>query len=239
MRERSDGERGLVWSSREPYGGEKPDSWLLADSSRSRFWLLYSGQIDIESIDFLGAGIAQNQGRAVRRETGLLAERTGSAPDTLEARHILHLPVADPYPNEHCTIIEIDVPPVSRPARIIEVSLRQLCPLFHPEIVPERDCARVYGVFDHGTLIAVQNGTSPGRVVAFDLDPSLTRVTSETIIERSTKTLGDPTHGVIIDDDFYYFANSGWDVIDDQGNMRPGGKTVRAALHACSDAAQS
>ena len=104
------------------------------------------------------------------------------------------------------------------------MSLRQLCPLFHPEIVPERDCARVYGVFDHGTLIAVQNGTSPGRVVAFDLDPSLTRVTSETIIDRSTKTLGDPTHGVIIDDDFYYIANSGWDVIDDHGNMRPGAK---------------
>jgi len=55
----------------------------LADSSRSRFWLPCSGQIDIEGIDFLGAGIAQNQGRAVRRETGPLAERTGSAPDTL------------------------------------------------------------------------------------------------------------------------------------------------------------
>ena len=78
--------------------------------------------------------------------------------------------------------------------------------------------------FDRGTLIAVQNGTSPERVVTFDLDPSLTRITSETIIERSTDTLGDPTHGVIIDDDFYYIANSGWDVIDDHGNMRPGTK---------------
>ena len=84
--------------------------------------------------------------------------------------------------------------------------------------------------FDRGTLIAVQNGTSPERVVAFDLDPSLTRITSETIIERSTDTLGDPTHGVIIDDDFYYIANSGWDVIDDHGNMRPGAKPTEARL---------
>jgi hypothetical protein len=57
-------------------------------------------------------------------------------------------------------------------------------------------------------LIAVQNGTSPERVVAFAVDPSLTRIESETIIERSTGTLGDPTHGVIIDKDFYYIATS-------------------------------
>lgn len=78
--------------------------------------------------------------------------------------------------------------------------------------------------FDRGTLIAVQNGTSPERVVAFKLDPTLTRIESEKIIERSTATLGDPTHGVVIDGDFYYIANSGWDAIDDHGNMKPDAK---------------
>ena len=78
--------------------------------------------------------------------------------------------------------------------------------------------------FAHGRLIAVQNGTSPERVVAFTLDAALTKIESETIIERSTDTLGDPTHGVVIGDDFYYIANSGWDVIDDHGNMKPGAK---------------
>jgi sugar lactone lactonase YvrE len=76
--------------------------------------------------------------------------------------------------------------------------------------------------FDHGRLIAVQNGASPERVVVFTLDAALTRIESETIIERSTETLGDPTHGVIIGNDFYYIANSGWDVIDEHGNMKPG-----------------
>jgi sugar lactone lactonase YvrE len=78
--------------------------------------------------------------------------------------------------------------------------------------------------FDHGRLIAVQNGTSPERVVVFTLDAAFTRIESETIVERSTDTLGDPTHGVIIANDFYYIANSGWDVIDEHGNMKPGTK---------------
>jgi sugar lactone lactonase YvrE len=78
--------------------------------------------------------------------------------------------------------------------------------------------------FDHGRLIAVQNGTSPERVVLFTLDASLTRIESEMIIEQSTPTLGDPTHGVVIDGAFYYIANSGWDSIDDVGNLKPGAK---------------
>jgi hypothetical protein len=78
--------------------------------------------------------------------------------------------------------------------------------------------------FHRGQLIAVQNGTSPERVVVFTLDATLTRIESERIIERSTATLGDPTHGVVIGGDFYYIANSGWDVIDDHGDAKPGTK---------------
>jgi rRNA-processing protein FCF1 len=73
-------------------------------------------------------------------------------------------------------------------------------------------------------LIAVQNGTSPERVVVFTLDATLTRIRSEAIIERSTVTLGDPTHGVVIGDDFFYIANSGWDILDEQGNVKPNTK---------------
>jgi len=78
--------------------------------------------------------------------------------------------------------------------------------------------------FDRGRLMAVQNGTSPERVVAFTLNATLTRIESEKIIERSTSTMGDPTHGVTIDDHFYYIANSGWDLVDDHGNVKPGGE---------------
>jgi len=71
-------------------------------------------------------------------------------------------------------------------------------------------------------LIATQNGTSPERVVEFPLDPGLTHILSETLIERATATLGDPTHGVVVDGVFYYIANSGWNTLDDHGNLKPG-----------------
>ncbi|HEY2780179.1 MAG TPA: hypothetical protein VGI90_05375 [Steroidobacteraceae bacterium] len=72
------------------------------------------------------------------------------------------------------------------------------------------------------TLIATQNGASPERVVRFTLDEAGTGIVSESIIERGTSTLGDPTHGVIVGDDFYYIANSGWNVLDEHGNILEG-----------------
>jgi hypothetical protein len=79
------------------------------------------------------------------------------------------------------------------------------------------------------TLIATQNGTSPERVVRFELDRSLSRVESESIIERKTPTLGDPTHGVVVDGRFYYIANSGWDTMDEHGKPK-GEKTMSEAF---------
>lgn len=36
------------------------------------------------------------------------------------------------------------------------------------------------------------------------------------------RALGDPTHGGIAGDFFYYIANSGWDALDDHGNLKTG-----------------
>jgi hypothetical protein len=71
-------------------------------------------------------------------------------------------------------------------------------------------------------LIATQNGTSPERVVLFTLDGSHTGIRAENVVERATSTLGDPTHGVVLGKFFYYIANSGWDVLDDHGNLLEG-----------------
>lgn len=87
------------------------------------------------------------------------------------------------------------------------------------------------GLYFHaGKLIAVQNGTSPARVIVFMLDDAFAGIDAEKIIERSSATLGSPTHGVIVDDDFYYIAHSGWDSIDDQGNLKPGAKPFPARI---------
>ncbi|HEY1579807.1 MAG TPA: hypothetical protein VGF82_22300 [Terracidiphilus sp.] len=78
--------------------------------------------------------------------------------------------------------------------------------------------------FDRGTLLLTQNGTSPERVIQIKLDPSLTQMTSSSIIERATATLGDPTHGVVVGNSFFYIANSGWSELDDHGDLKPGSR---------------
>jgi sugar lactone lactonase YvrE len=84
--------------------------------------------------------------------------------------------------------------------------------------------------FDRGSVILIQNGSSPERVVRLRLDATLTRVTSEEIIERGTATLGDPTHGVVVGDSFFYIANSGWDELDEHGELKPGSKPTPARV---------
>jgi hypothetical protein len=79
------------------------------------------------------------------------------------------------------------------------------------------------------TLIAIQNGTEPERVIQFALDPSSAQILSETVIERSTATLGDPTHGVMVEGAFYYIANSGWDALGEAGEIE-NGKGLTAAF---------
>ena len=90
--------------------------------------------------------------------------------------------------------------------------------------------------YQRGRLIAVQNGTLPERVVLFTLDPTFDHIVAETVIERSTATLGDPTHGVIVGNDFYYIANSGWDLLDEHGALKVRRARFAAAHHARSAA---
>jgi hypothetical protein len=78
------------------------------------------------------------------------------------------------------------------------------------------------------TLYAIQNGAAPERVVRFVLDPSLRRVVDWSVVERATPGLGDPTHGVVIGDDFVFIANSGWDRFADDGHItKPAGDPAR------------
>ena len=79
-------------------------------------------------------------------------------------------------------------------------------------------------------LFATQNGTSPERVIRFDLDSSGSRIESESVIERATPTLGDPTHGVVLNGFFYYIANSGWDTLNDDGTTKSGSISSKAHL---------
>ena len=83
---------------------------------------------------------------------------------------------------------------------------------------------------DHDFLIAIQNGATPPRVIRFPLDPASAATIPERIIERATATLGDPTHGVVVGEYFYYIANSGWSELDEHGDLKPQAKPTPARI---------
>ena len=82
----------------------------------------------------------------------------------------------------------------------------------------------------HNTLLAVQNGASPERVTAFELDTAHQKIVSQNLFESATASLGDPTHGVIVGSDFYYIANSGWDTLDEHGERKSDAKATPARI---------
>jgi hypothetical protein len=81
------------------------------------------------------------------------------------------------------------------------------------------------------SFVAVQNGTSPPRIMRFSLD-----LRKQEVLEANTAGLGEPTHGTIAGDSFYAIANTGWGDYDDQGVKKPGSTPVvssiwKTALH--------
>jgi hypothetical protein len=89
----------------------------------------------------------------------------------------------------------------------------------------------VDGLYLHNqSLVLTQNGTTPQRVILLELDTSLTRITSSKVIEQASREFGDPTHGVFVGNDFYYIANSGWNQLDDHGDVKAGSRLTPARI---------
>ncbi len=96
----------------------------------------------------------------------------------------------------------------------------QLNYLAHPEDVA---VTGLDGLFLSGdSLIGIQNGTEPERIVRFHLNSAQTAITSAEVIEQSTRRLGDPTHVIGVNGWFYVSANVGWNKVDDQGQLKTG-----------------
>jgi sugar lactone lactonase YvrE len=79
-------------------------------------------------------------------------------------------------------------------------------------------------------LIAMQNGTTPPRIIRLTLNPAADTVTNIEVLEANYPALGDPTHGVFVARDFYFIANSGWSVLDDHGTVKPGATMTPATI---------
>jgi hypothetical protein len=79
-------------------------------------------------------------------------------------------------------------------------------------------------------LLMTQNGVDPPRVVQLQLNRAGRGLAGCTIIEKATKHLGEPTHGVFVGSDFYFIANSGWDALDQHGKLLPGARMTPPTL---------
>jgi sugar lactone lactonase YvrE len=67
----------------------------------------------------------------------------------------------------------------------------------------------------HRSFVAVQNGTTPPRIIRFSLD-----LRTQEVLEANTPRLGEPTHGTFVGDDFYFIANAGWNEYDQNGKRK-------------------
>jgi hypothetical protein len=100
----------------------------------------------------------------------------------------------------------------------------------HPDTTAVNGIDGMY--VDGHLLYAIQNGTSPERVVRFTLDSRFGNVTGWKVIERGSPGLGDPTHGVLTPDAFYFLGNSGWDRFGDNGSVKAGAASPPTILRA-------
>ena len=72
-----------------------------------------------------------------------------------------------------------------------------------------------------GSLICVQNGVNPQRVVKLTLSKDMSRFDGFETIEANNPEFDEPTLGVLVKDRFYFVANSQWGAIDESGHLAP------------------
>lgn len=76
-------------------------------------------------------------------------------------------------------------------------------------VPPGTTLAGIDGLYLHaGSLVGIQNGTDPIRVVRAWLDPAMTRVVRFAVLEQEHPESDIPLTGTIVGDDLYYVARS-------------------------------
>jgi outer membrane protein assembly factor BamB len=98
----------------------------------------------------------------------------------------------------------------------------------HPENVAVVGLDGLYLSGD--SLIGIQNGTEPNRILRMKLNSAQTEITGAEVIEQATERMGDPTHAVVADGWFYVSANVGWSKVEDNGKLKEGEKFTPPVL---------
>jgi len=78
------------------------------------------------------------------------------------------------------------------------------------------------GLYTHKkTLIAIQNGVQPHRVVRVRLGKHLDTVDKVEVLEANHPRFDEPTLGLVLGDEFFFVANSQWYRFDEEGGLDP------------------
>jgi hypothetical protein len=75
--------------------------------------------------------------------------------------------------------------------------------------------------FYQGSLLAVQNGLKPNRILRIFLNRDLSRIDRVAVLEANEPSMTEPTLGVLVRDKFYFNANAQWALVDDKGQAAP------------------
>ena len=85
---------------------------------------------------------------------------------------------------------------------------------------PHDTLAGIDGLYWHnGNFVGVQYGTGANRVMRWKLSPDGRRVVSSEVLERGTELVKNPTTGAILDEQFYFIADTGIDNLDSDGKI--------------------
>jgi REP element-mobilizing transposase RayT len=85
------------------------------------------------------------------------------------------------------------------------------------KIENERGLDGIY--YFNGSILALQNGTSPKRVRKYQLNSEENKITKHIIYEQNNPNLNEPTQGLIYLNEFYYIGNSPWAAYDEKGQF--------------------
>ncbi|HEY0406022.1 MAG TPA: hypothetical protein VGC89_09865 [Pyrinomonadaceae bacterium] len=105
---------------------------------------------------------------------------------------------------------------------VVELATKR-CALLAP--APNSTLLGIDGLYRYkGSLIGVQNGVNPQRLLRLFLSKDFSRVESFETIEANNPLFDEPTLGVLVKDVFYFIANSQWGMIDKRGQLAPADK---------------
>ena len=85
-------------------------------------------------------------------------------------------------------------------------------------------------VVDSRTLLGVQNGTNPNRVIRISLDESGRAVVKVEVLAQNRESIREPTHGVLVGRDFYFIGNGGFGAFDARGNLATGERAIAPVI---------